>query len=90
LYGISVAAELVGVQPPNLRLYEAKGLLNPARSQGRTRRYSDNDLARLCDIVRLLDAGLNLAGVEMVFELQAANEQLRQEIERLTNQDADS
>ena len=84
VYGISVAAELVGSLPPNLRLYEAKGLLTPARSDGNTRRYSDNDLARIRDIVQLLDAGLNLAGVERVLELQAANQQLQQEIERLT------
>ena len=74
MYGISVAAELAGSLPPNLRQYEAKGLLTPARSDGNTRRYSDNDLARIRDIVQLLDAGLNLAGVEGVLELQAANQ----------------
>jgi MerR family transcriptional regulator/heat shock protein HspR len=47
LYGISVAAELVGSAPQNLRLYETRGLINPARSQGGTRRYSDDDLVRL-------------------------------------------
>jgi DNA-binding transcriptional MerR regulator len=55
-----VAAELVGSAPQNLRLYEARGLLNPARSAGGTRRYSGVDLARLREIGRLLDDGLNL------------------------------
>jgi MerR family transcriptional regulator, heat shock protein HspR len=82
VYGISVAAELVGADPQSLRLYEARGLLSPARSGGGTRRYSSNDLARLREIGRLLEAGLNLAGIYQVLELQAANELLRQELDR--------
>jgi MerR family transcriptional regulator/heat shock protein HspR len=87
VYGISVAAELVGSVPANLRLYEARGLLNPARSTGGTRRYSDNDLARLRNIVGLLEGGLNLAGIEMVLELQATNHQLQHQIERFRGDD---
>jgi MerR family transcriptional regulator/heat shock protein HspR len=83
VYGISVAASLVGNAPQNLRLYEARGLLAPTRSEGGTRLYSDNDLERLRSIGHLLEAGLNLAGIEMVFELQEANERLRRQIEEL-------
>ncbi|MHB1930201.1 MAG: MerR family transcriptional regulator [Acidimicrobiales bacterium] len=81
VYGISVAAELVGSAPQNLRLYEARGLLDPARSDGGTRRYSDDDLGRLREISRLLDAGLNLAGIAAVLELQAANHDLQAELD---------
>jgi len=77
LYGISVAAELVGSAPQNLRLYETRGLINPARSEGGTRRYSDDDLVRLRQIGRLLDDGLNLAGIAAVLALQAVNQELR-------------
>jgi DNA-binding transcriptional MerR regulator len=77
-----VAAELVGSAPQNLRLYESRGLLNPARSQGGTRRYSDDDLVRLREIGRLLDDGLNLAGIAVVLTLQAANRSLQDELDR--------
>ena len=76
VYGISVAAELVGMGAQNLRLYEARGLLEPARTDGGTRRYSPNDLDRLRHIGDLLDAGLNLAGIAMVLDLEARNTQL--------------
>ena len=82
LYGISVAAELVGSAPQNLRLYETRGLINPARSQGGTRRYSDDDLVRLREIGRLLDDGLNLAGIAAVLALQAQNQSLQTQLER--------
>ena len=82
LYGISVAAELVGSAPQNLRLYETRGLINPARSQGGTRRYSDDDLVRLRQIGRLLDDGLNLAGIAAVLALQAANESLQAQLDQ--------
>lgn len=82
LYGISVAAELVGSAPQNLRLYESRGLISPARSQGGTRRYSDNDLVRLREIGRLLDDGLNLAGIAAVLALQAANRDLRTQLDQ--------
>ena len=81
LYGISVAAELVGSAPQNLRLYETRGLITPARSQGGTRRYSDYDLNRLRQIGRLLDDGLNLAGIAAVLALQAANQALQVELD---------
>ncbi|MGI8665249.1 MAG: MerR family transcriptional regulator [Jatrophihabitans sp.] len=79
VYGISVAAELVGTGVQNLRLYEARGLLEPERTKGGTRRYSANDLDRLRHINDLLGAGLNLAGIGMVLDLEAQNTQLRAE-----------
>lgn len=92
VYGITVAAELVGSGPQNLRQYEARGLLNPQRTAGGTRRYSENDLNRLRDIASLLDAGLNLAGIEMVLALRTVNSELQAEIDALNgrNQEADS
>lgn len=84
LYGITTAAELVGSGPQNLRQYEARGLLTPQRTAGGTRRYSENDLDRLRDIAGLLDAGLNLAGVEMVLALRTANSQLQAQVDRLS------
>jgi MerR family transcriptional regulator/heat shock protein HspR len=77
VYGISVAASLVGNAPQNLRLYEARGLLAPARSEGGTRLYSENDLDRIRVIGELLENGLNLAGVHLVLDLQEANERLQ-------------
>jgi MerR family transcriptional regulator, heat shock protein HspR len=82
LYGISVAAELVGSAPQNLRLYEARGLVTPSRSDGGTRRYSDDDLVRLRQIGRLLDDGLNLAGVAAVLALQSVNQALQADLDR--------
>ena len=67
----------MGVQ--NLRAYEARGLLDPERTQGGTRRYSADDLERLRRIGHLLDAGLNLAGIAMVMQLQDENTRLREE-----------
>jgi DNA-binding transcriptional MerR regulator len=81
VYGISVAAELVGTGVQNLRLYEARGLLEPARTEGGTRRYSAKDLDRLRRIGELLGVGLNLAGIGMVLDLEAQNAQLRAEKE---------
>ena len=83
VYGISVAAELVGTGVQNLRAYEARGLLEPERTEGGTRRYSANDLDRLRRIGDLLEAGLNLAGIAMVMDLQDENTQLRAEKEEL-------
>lgn len=88
LYGISVAAELVGSAPQNLRLYEARGLISPARSEGGTRRYSNDDLARLRMIGQLLDDGLNLAGVAAVLALQATNQALQEELDLARQQAA--
>jgi DNA-binding transcriptional MerR regulator len=77
VYGISVAAELAGMGVQNLRLYEARGLLQPARTDGGTRRYSPDDLDRLHRIGQLLDDGLNLVGISMVLDLEAQNSRLR-------------
>jgi len=81
VYGISVAADLVGTGPQNLRLYEARGLLEPDRTEGGTRRYSAHDLDRLRRISDLLEAGLNLAGIGLVLDLEAQNTELRAEKE---------
>lgn len=83
LYGISVAAELTGSNPQMLRVYESKGLLEPQRTDGGTRRYSRNDIDRIKQITTLLGAGLNLAGVQHVLALEEETDQLRTEIERL-------
>lgn len=77
VYGISVAAGLVGTGIQNLRAYERRGLVEPDRTEGGTRLYSDDDLVRLRRIVELLDAGLNLSGIEMVLVLEADNARLR-------------
>ncbi|MCW2497626.1 MerR family transcriptional regulator [Jatrophihabitans sp.] len=79
VYGISVAAELVGMGVQNLRLYETRGLLEPQRTDGGTRRYSADDLERLRRIGSLLEAGLNLAGIAMVLDLEDQNAELRTE-----------
>jgi DNA-binding transcriptional MerR regulator len=73
LYGITVASELVGTGPQNLRLYERRGLVEPYRTPGGTRRYSDTDLDRIRRIGKLLEDGVNLAGVKLVLDLEAAN-----------------
>jgi MerR family transcriptional regulator, heat shock protein HspR len=76
VYGISVAAELSGVAVQSLRLYERYGLLTPARSEGGTRRYSADDLARLRRISALVDAGVNLAGIARILSLEDDNAEL--------------
>ena len=80
VYGISVAAELVGTGPQNLRLYERKGLLEPDRTPAGTRRYSPDDLDRLRHISQLLADGLNLAGIAVVLQLEADNARLRADL----------
>lgn len=77
VYGISVAADMVGTGVQNLRVYERRGLLDPDRTDGGTRLYSENDLARLRRITELLGAGLNLAGISMVLDLETDNAELR-------------
>jgi MerR family transcriptional regulator/heat shock protein HspR len=83
LFSISVAAEVTGVSPQMLRVYEQKGLLEPDRTEGGTRRYSGQELDRIDEITTLLAAGLNLAGVEQVFSLRAENLRLQGEVDRL-------
>ncbi len=82
-YMISVAAELVGMHPQTLRMYEAKGLVRPKRTPGNTRLYSDADLDRLRLIQRLTnELGLNLAGVEHVLRLEDELQRMRRRLER--------
>jgi MerR family transcriptional regulator/heat shock protein HspR len=83
-YMISVAAELVGMHPQTLRIYESKGLLRPKRTAGNTRLYSDTDLERLRLIQQLTtELGLNLAGVEHVLRLQDELVRLRRRLDRM-------
>jgi MerR family transcriptional regulator, heat shock protein HspR len=83
LFSISVAAELTGLHPQTLRIYEREGLLDPARSSGGTRRYSTEDIGRLHQIMALTSDGLNLAGVRRVLELQEETRRLQAEIDQL-------
>ena len=83
LYSISVTSELTGINPQMLRAYETKGLLAPFRTKGGTRRYSGQDLQRIEEITALLQAGLNLAGVQQVLDLRAEIRRLRTKIDRL-------
>ena len=77
VYAISVAAELTGAGVQNLRAYERRGLVEPIRTAGGTRRYSEHDLTRIRRVMALLGAGLNLAGVALVLELEDDNARLR-------------
>lgn len=86
VYVISVAAELAGVHPQTLRIYERKGLVDPARTQGGSRRYSDDDIQLLRRIQELTNDGLNLAGVQRVLELEAENRRLRDQLDELRAQ----
>ncbi len=83
VYVISVAAELAGVHPQTLRIYERRGLLDPSRTEGGSRRFSDADIERLERIQALTASGLNLEGVRRVLELEAEIEALRAELERV-------
>ncbi|MEZ0382522.1 MerR family transcriptional regulator [Mycobacterium sp. pW045] len=83
VYSISVAAELSGVGQQTLRLYERRGLLTPARTAGGTRRYSDDDLARLRRIVELAGVGVNVAGIGEILGLEARNVRLESDNHRL-------
>ena len=82
VYVISVAAALAGVHPQTLRVYERKGLLDPSRTRGGSRRFSERDLARLRRIQDLTAAGLNLEGVRRVLELEGELERLHAELDR--------
>jgi MerR family transcriptional regulator/heat shock protein HspR len=83
-YMISVAAEIVGMHPQTLRMYETKGLVRPKRTPGGTRLYSDSDLERLRTIQRLTtELGLNLAGVEHVLRLQDELVRMRSRLDRM-------
>ena len=87
IYMISVAAELVGVHPQTLRLYENKGLVRPQRTPGGTRLYSESDVERLQIVQRLTtEVGLNLAGVELVLRLEDELRKAHAQIERMQKQ----
>jgi MerR family transcriptional regulator/heat shock protein HspR len=83
LYMISVAAELCGMHPQTLRVYEQKGLVRPGRSRGNTRLYSQADIERLTLIAQLTDEGINLAGVVRILDMRERAEEREQEIDTL-------
>ena len=90
VYVISVAAELAGVHPQTLRIYERKGLLSPQRTAGNTRRYSERDIERLRAIQALTQQeGVNLAGVRMIMQMKAELERMRERAEELQVELAD-
>lgn len=89
VYGITVAAQLAGMSVQALRLYERKGLLEPARTDGGTRRYSDTDIARLRRISKLIDDGINLTGIGRVLGLEADNADLNVDNAGLRARNAD-
>jgi MerR family transcriptional regulator/heat shock protein HspR len=86
VYIISVAAELSGMHPQTLRIYERKGLLRPARTAGNTRRYSERDIDRLRKIQELTQLGVNLAGVKRIMEMQAKLERVRGEMDQMSQE----
>jgi MerR family transcriptional regulator/heat shock protein HspR len=90
VYVISVAAELAGVHPQTLRIYERKGLVDPARTIGGSRRYSEADIELLRRIQELTNDGLNLAGVQRVLALESEVARLRADLARLRKQAADA
>ena len=83
LYMISVAAELTGMHPQTLRVYEQKGLVTPGRSRGNTRLYSQSDIDRLNLISKLTDEGINLAGVVRILDMRERELELERELETL-------
>ena len=88
VYGISVAAELSGIDPQTLRLYERRGLLTPARTDGGTRRYSDEDLDRLARISDLVAQGINIAGIAQILHLEHRNTELESDNTDLQSENA--
>lgn len=91
IYMISVAAELVGMHPQTLRIYEAKGLVRPKRTAGNTRLYSERDVERLRVIQRLTtELGLNLSGVELALKLEDQLQRMQARIERLEREKRDA
>jgi MerR family transcriptional regulator/heat shock protein HspR len=83
VYVISVAAELAGMHPQTLRIYERRGLVTPARTEGGNRRYSDADIAVLRRISELTDEGMNLEGIRRVMHLEIENARLRAELDQV-------
>jgi MerR family transcriptional regulator, heat shock protein HspR len=89
VYGITVTSELSGIAPQTLRLYERRGLLTPSRSDGGTRRYSDDDLERLKRITELVEQGVNLAGVAQILDLETKHGQLESDYTALELRNAE-
>ncbi len=90
VYVISVAAELAGVHPQTLRIYERRGLVGPSRTGGGSRRYSEADIERLRHIGDLTAAGVNIEGTRRILELEAQLELLRSELERVRAEAAEA
>lgn len=88
VYGISVTSELTGIDPQTLRLYERRGLLTPRRTDGGTRRYSDDDLDRLARISGLVGQGINIAGVARILHLEHRNSELESDNSELQSENA--
>ena len=88
VYGISVASELSGIDPQTLRLYERRGLLTPSRTDGGTRRYSDDDLERLQRITNLVAQGVNIAGILQILKLEHRNTELESDNGQLKSENA--
>ena len=86
MYVISVAAELAGIHPQTLRIYDRRGLVQPARTGGGSRRYSDADIEKLRRVHELTSEGMNLDGVERVLALEAEVVRLREQVVRLTRE----
>ncbi|MXZ78541.1 MAG: MerR family transcriptional regulator [Acidimicrobiia bacterium] len=86
VYVISVAAELAGIHPQTLRIYDRRGLVQPARTGGGSRRYSDADIEKLRRVHELTSEGMNLDGVERVLALEAEVVRLREQVARLTRE----
>ncbi|MDE0613945.1 MAG: MerR family transcriptional regulator [bacterium] len=86
VYVISVAAELAGIHPQTLRIYDRRGLVQPARTGGGSRRYSDADIEKLRRVHELTSEGMNLDGVERVLALEAEVARLREQVTRLTRE----
>ena len=88
MYGISVASELSGIDPQSLRLYERRGLLTPGRTDGGTRRYSEDDLDRLQRISDFVAQGINIAGIAQILHLEHRNTELESDNSDLKSENA--
>ena len=85
VYAISIAAQLCGLHPQTLRIYEREGLVDPDRTPGGTRLYSGSDVQRLREIAALTDTGINVAGIKHILELQQEIRRLKAQVERLNS-----
>ena len=85
VYMISAVAELFGIHPQTLRLYEREGLLRPSRTEGNTRVYTDEDLEQLQTILNLRELGVNLAGVDIILNMRVKMQRMQEEISQFTD-----